>query len=112
MGHFLDLEEAINPLSAPSTPPYSYSLKASAKSSAVVCKKPNLFSESKGGDYHWAAYMLNLDQVQLLIINLSQCLLREVGEEVEVKREQSGSHGVIHGCMVLQGMSSLHSLSS
>lgn len=52
--------------------------------------------------------MLNLDQVQLLIINLSQCLLREVGEEVEVKREQSGSHGV----MVLQGMSSLHSLSS
>lgn len=56
--------------------------------------------------------MLNLDQVQLLIINLSQCLLREVGEEVEVKREQSGSHGVIHGCMVLQGMSSLHSLSS
>lgn len=51
--------------------------------------------------------MLNLDQVQLLIINLSHCLLREVGEEVEVKREQSGSHGVIHGCMVLQGMSSL-----
>lgn len=93
----------------PLLPPfYSYSLKASAKSSAVVCKKPNLFSESKGGDYHWAAYMLNLDQVQLLIINLSQCLLREVGEEVEVKREQSGSHGV----MVLQGMSSLHSLSS
>lgn len=57
----------------------------------------------------WTVYWLNLNQGQHLIIHLLQCLLViAVGEEVE--REQSGSHGVIQGCLVLQGISSLRSL--